>query len=227
MTVHHGTTRGPGEGPETLPEHTPSTLKFFGQFVLVVMVIVVVLVAGFTIVVWSLRGGIEYHASDWTVRNARRAADAKARPAVDHVAADLAPTLGEPDRRAMIDNCYRSTQIFDNRLTCVRSMYLYYPLTTALPDAATVAGAIPTTRWPTAWVGGCSADQGTTRACRGTSETLLIVQVNSVNASAYNRIPRGASTEDLVEQDGFPELRSVVESGPSVIVAYTTTYFSG
>lgn len=222
----HSTTSGPGEVHHTRTPHIHPELRFFGRFVLAVIVIFLVVVVGLWALLWSVGGGTAYDANDRAVRSARKSADAKARPAVERVAAELTPTLGEPDRRATLDRCSRSTQMLDNRLTCVRSLYLYYALTTPVPDAATVAGPISTTPWPTGWDGGCRPDPGTTRACRGTFETTLVVQVNSVDVSAWNRIPRGVSTMDAVEQEGFSELQAAVDSGPCVIVAYTTTYFS-
>jgi hypothetical protein len=226
MTMQeHSTTGRPAEGPEALLGTTHPAFTVIRRVFITLAVVVVVVVVGLGVALWSATGGIDYHANDWTVRNARRTADAKARPAVDQVAADLAPALGQPARRAMVDTCYESSQIFVNGLTCKRSLFLYYPLVSEVPHALDVARPISTTLWPSK-DDSCRWGLGVTRACRETPQAKLVVQVNGANADPNDRFPPGMDSMVVVEQEGRSDLVTAIASGPCVIVAYTTTYFS-
>lgn len=209
-------------------DSTPSTGLAILNVVLALLAVGggLALIAGLVFggLLWSSFGGVAYDADDWTVRRARHSADAIARPAVAQVVEDLAPSLGRPAVQAMVDNCNPSPQFFDNRLTCVRSYVVYYPVSGTIPEAAMVAGPISTSRWPAASNGYCLTSSGMTRACRASGPTSLVIQVNGSNS--YGRLPDGASRSHLVEEEGLTELEAAVKAGPCIVVAYTTTYFS-
>lgn len=173
--------------------------------------------------IWTAMGGTAYEPTDRTVRNARAAADRTARTYLDAIVDELAPAIGAPTMRAVVDVC-TANEMMNNRLSCGRRYFIYYPLASQVPDAATVAGSIPTTPWQP---GQCYVYTGTTVACwhAGSYSTNLTVTVVSTTANTYARYLPGVGSRP-VEESGTAEMESAVATGAYVLVTYNTRYFS-
>jgi hypothetical protein len=192
----------------------------------VVIVIVVALVAAYW--VWSALGGVEHTATDHTVSAARAKAIPTAEADVERIVTVLAPTLGQPALRAVVDACDGSPEDYTtNNIGCRRTDYLYYPTTAEPPLASVVAGLLAddahTTVWGSYYRRGFASSSGVTPYRSGD------VSIVSAPADAFRvgSIGPESPAGTVVDDEGYSEVWTAASTGANVVVEYSMAYFWG
>lgn len=192
----------------------------------VATLVAVVLVVGSW--VWSLGGGVAHTATDRTVSAARAKAIPMAEADVERIVTVLAPRMGQPALRAVVDGCDRGTEdYFTNNIGCRRTYYLYFPTTAEPPEASVVAGLLAADAQSTVWYSdnqpGYSSSAGLTRYRSGDAE----VESKRADATAYVSCGPARAVETVVVDEGCSEILSAASTGANVLVHYSVAYFSG
>jgi hypothetical protein len=187
---------------------------------------VVVLVAA----VWvsTAIGGAEHTATDHTVSAARAKAIPTAEADVERIVTVLAPTLGQPALRAVVDECDRSTEDYvTNNIGCRRTYCLYYPTIAEPPLASVVAGLLAddaqTTVWGSYYRRGFASTSGVTPYRSG--DAYIVSKPADVPADVSCG-PRRLG-EMVVVNEGCSELQTAASTGANVVVEYSMAYFYG
>jgi hypothetical protein len=197
----------------------------------VVLLVVALIVASFVSQLNESLGGKAYAATDSTVSAARAKSAATMDPTVERTVSAIAPALGQPSMRALVDGCETARpESFNNDIECDRNYYLFYAASSEpagfvaddlTPLLAQAAGWHSDTSMP------CSSTYaGQTAACVWSDVAGLQVLQNGASTESWQRMPVESPIEQ-VEGGGYDELKASVLRGPGVLLICSSRYFFG
>ena len=189
-----------------------------------IVVIAAIVIGGFVLSIYDRLGGVAFEPTDHTVRSARMKADQMARGDLEIIVKELAPTLGTPTKRALLDVCHDAHMAWswNNDITCTRSFYLYYPIAGDAPTASSLTETLTTAASQFHHVLACSSI-GVQRDCEATGGAIVLHEATV----ATEKDPFYEYEGSLVEMDGYRELVFAAAKGHYVVVLFTVQYFLG
>ena len=193
-----------------------------------VVVIAMVLALAAASWVWSALGGVAHTATDSTVSAVRAKAIPTVEGDVERIVTVLAPTMGGPALRAVVDECGGSTtNISTNDIGCRRTYFLYYPTTAEPPLASVVAKLLADDDQTAVWGSDDRRGFPTQSSVPKYRSGGVSVESTSADVAHYVFCGPRVTSEMVVVNEGCSEILAAASTGANVVVEYSASYFVG